>query len=53
MILEFSIFQIPVFICQPGDQKYFPIFGEFDDLYIIHAFHMLEGPSRSTLNQYY
>ena len=44
MIWEVSIFQIPVFICQPGDPKYFPIFGEFDGLYIINAFHMLEGP---------
>ena len=53
VILEVSIFQIPVFICQPGDQKYFSIFGEFDGLYIINAFHTLEGPSRSTLNQFH
>ena len=53
VILEVSIFQTPVFICQPGDQKYFPIFGEFDGLYIINTFHTLEGPSRSTLNQFH
>ena len=48
---SFNIFEIPVFICQPGDQKYFPIFGE--GLYIVNAFHTLEGPSRSTLNQFH
>ena len=53
VILEVSIFQIPVFICQPGDQKYLPIFGDFDGLYIINAFHTLEGPFRSTLNQFH
>ena len=53
VILEVLILQIPVFICQPGDQKYFLIFGEFDVLYIFNASHTLEGPSRSTLNQFH
>ena len=53
MILEAKIFRIPVFICQPGGQKYITIFGEFDGLYIINALHALEGPSKSTLNQFY
>ena len=53
VILEVLICQRPVFICQPGDLKYFPIFGEFDGLYIINAFHVVEGASKSKINQYH
>ena len=53
VILEVSTFQIPVFICQPGDLKYFPIFGEFDALYIINAFYTVAGHSKSILNQFH